>query len=73
MKAKISGFDKMVAQYYPAVYSLATRLTDDPREALALTREAFCKAQNQLAHLRGQPAIATVLLAAVLRAGLATA
>jgi DNA-directed RNA polymerase specialized sigma24 family protein len=68
-----SKFYEFVARYYPAVYSLAARLTDDPREALALTRGTFCKAQKQLAHLRSQTAIATVLLTAVLRAGLVTA
>jgi DNA-directed RNA polymerase specialized sigma24 family protein len=73
MKTKTSGFDKMVARYYPAVYSLAARLTDDPREALSLTRGAFRKAQKQLCHVRSQSAIATVLLTAVLRTGLAAA
>jgi len=33
MKKKNSRFDRLVARYYPAVYSFATRLTDDPREA----------------------------------------
>lgn len=73
MKTKTSGFDKLVARYYPAVYSLAVRLTDDPREALILTRGAFCKARKQICHLRSQSAIATVLLTAVLQTGLAAA
>ena len=38
MKTKSSRFDRLVARYYPAVYSFASRLTDDPREAIALTR-----------------------------------
>src|SRR5947209_11834158 len=41
MKAKNSRFDSLVARYYPAVYSFASRLTDDPREAVVLTRDAF--------------------------------
>jgi hypothetical protein len=41
MNRKSSRFDHLVARYYPAVYSSAARLTDDPREAVALTREAF--------------------------------
>ena len=41
MKTKSSRFDHLVARYYPAVYTFAARLTDDPREAVALTREAF--------------------------------
>jgi len=73
MKTKNSRFDGLVARYYPAVYSFAARLTDDPREAVSLTREAFNGAQKQLRTIRNQTAIATVLIAAVLRAGLAAA
>jgi hypothetical protein len=36
MKTKSSRFDRLVARYYPAVYSFASRLTDDPRKAIAL-------------------------------------
>jgi len=72
MKAKSSRFDSLVAQYYPAVYSLAARLTDDPREALALTCGAFRETQKQLCNLRNQAAIASVLLTSVLQAGLAS-
>jgi len=61
----------MVARYYPAVYGSAARLTDDPREAVALTRAAFCAAQEQLSRSRNRT-IATVLLTAVLRTGLAS-
>jgi len=71
MKAKSSRFDSSVARYYPAVYSLASRLTDDPREAIALTRNAFRSAQKQLCSLRDQTAVATILILAVIRAGLA--
>ena len=73
MKTKPSRFDSLVAHYYPAVYGLAVRLTDDPREAVALTRTAFSSAQQQLSQLRNKTTIATVLLTAVLRAGLAAA
>lgn len=73
MKTKNSRFDRLVARYYPAVYSFAARLTDDPREAVALTREAFNGARRQLQSIRSQTAIATILIAAVLRAGLASA
>ncbi|MEP6685848.1 MAG: hypothetical protein ABJB22_03650, partial [Verrucomicrobiota bacterium] len=69
----VSRFDNLVARYYPAVYGLAVRLTDDPREAVALTRAAFCSTQEQLSRLRNKTTIATVLLTAVLRAGLASA
>jgi DNA-directed RNA polymerase specialized sigma24 family protein len=73
MKKENSRFDRLVARYYPAVYSFATRLTDDPREAVALTRQAFDGARKQLSKVRNQTGIATVLIAAVLRAGLACA
>jgi hypothetical protein len=39
MKTQSSRFDRLVARYYPAVYSFAARLTDDPREAVVLTRQ----------------------------------
>jgi len=34
MKRTHARFDTLVARYYPAVYSFASRLTDDPREAV---------------------------------------
>ncbi len=73
MKMKTSRFDRLVARYYPAVYSFASRLTDDPREAIALTRDAFNSVRKQTENLRNQTAIATVLISAVIRAGLASA
>ena len=72
MKTKSSRFDRLVASYYPAVYSFAARLTDDPREAVALTRHAFNSARKQLQRVRNQTAVATVLICAVIRAGLAS-
>jgi DNA-directed RNA polymerase specialized sigma24 family protein len=73
MKTKSSRFDRLVAQYYPAVYSFAARFTDDPREAVALTRNAFNSARKQSRNLRNPTAIAIVLISAVIRAGLAPA
>jgi hypothetical protein len=55
------------------VYSFASKLTDDPREAVALTREAFNGARKQLHSILNQTVIATILIAAVLCAGLASA
>jgi hypothetical protein len=63
----------LVARYYPAAYSFAARLTDDPRDAVVLTREAFNGARKQLQSMRNETTIATALIAAVLRAGLASA
>ena len=73
MKTDGSRFDNLVARYYPAVYSFASRLTDDPREAVALTRNAFNSARRQLLSVRDQKSIATVLISAVIRAGLVPA
>ena len=72
MKTPSSRFDRLVARYYPAVYGFASRLTDDPREAITLTRNAFKSCEKQVRDLRNQTAIATVLLTAVMRTGLAT-
>jgi DNA-directed RNA polymerase specialized sigma24 family protein len=66
-------FDRLVARYYPAVYSFAARLTDDPREAMALTRGAFNNARKEAENLRNPTSIAIVLISAVIRAGLASA
>lgn len=66
-------FDTLVARYYPAVYSFASRLTDDPREAIALTRYAFKNTQKQLRNRRDETALARILISAVIRAGLAAA
>jgi hypothetical protein len=73
MKRKSSPFDCLVARYYPAVYSFAGRLTDDPRDAVVLTCQAFDDAHKQLQSMRNQTAIAMVLMSAVIRAGLASA
>jgi DNA-directed RNA polymerase specialized sigma24 family protein len=73
MKTKNSRFDRLVARYYPAVYSFASRLTDDPREAIALTRHAFNGVHKQAENLRNPTTIALVLISAVMRAGLASA
>jgi hypothetical protein len=70
---KTSRFDRLVARHYPAVYSFASRLTDDPREAITLTRGAFNSTRKQAENLRNPTAIALVLISAVIRAGLASA
>ncbi len=73
MKTKNSRFDKLVARYYPAVYSFAARLTDDPREAVALTRDAFNSTGKQLRNRRDEVLLASILISAVIRAGLSAA
>lgn len=73
MKAKSSRFDCLVARYYPAVYSFASRLTDDPREAVVLTHDAFKSTRKYLGNRRDEAALASILISTVIRAGLATA
>ena len=72
MKTKTSRFGLLVARCYPAVDSFASRLTDDPREAIAFTRGAFNGARKQAENLRNPTAIALVLISAVIRGGLAS-
>ena len=67
---KSSRFDVLVARYYPAVYSFASRLTDDPREAIALTRDAFNSTRKQLRSCCDDNVFASILISAVIRAGL---
>ena len=73
MKTKSSRFDTFVARYYPALYSFASRLTDDPREAVVLAHDAFKSTRKQLRYRRDEVALVSILLSAVIRAGLAAA
>jgi DNA-directed RNA polymerase specialized sigma24 family protein len=73
MKTSRARFDTLVTRYYPAVYSFASRLTDDPREAVLLTHEAFNSARKQLQSRRDEVAVVTILLDAVIRADFAAA
>ena len=68
--AKSPRFDVLVARYYPAVYSFASRLTDDPREAIALTRDAFNSTRKQLRSSCDDNVFASILISALIRAGL---
>jgi hypothetical protein len=73
IKTKGARFDSLVARYYPAVYSFASRLTDDPREAVVLTREAFNSTRKQFRNRLDEAALASILISAVIRAGLTAA
>jgi hypothetical protein len=73
IKTKHTRFDTLVARFYPAVYSFASRLTDDPREAVLLTHDAFDSTRKQLGNRRDEIARVTILLNAVIRAALAAA
>jgi len=67
IKTKRAGFDTLVARYYPSVYIFASRLTDDPTEAIVLTREAFNSTRKQLGTLCDENLFASILLSTVIR------
>jgi hypothetical protein len=73
MKAKRVRFDSLVARYYGAVYNFASRVTDDPLEAVLLTHDAFNSTRKQLRNPRDEVERVTILLNAVIRADLAAA
>jgi hypothetical protein len=72
-KTKRARFDYLVARYYPAVYSIAFQLTDDHLEAALLTHDAFNSTRKQLRSSRDEVERVTILLNAVIRAGLTVA
>ena len=72
-KTKYTRFDILVSRYYPAVYSFASRLTDDPREAVLLTKDAFNTIRNRRWRYRNEVMLATILLNAVIVAALKAA
>jgi ribosome maturation protein Sdo1 len=73
IKTKRARFDTLVARYYCAVYSFASRVTDDPLEAVLLTHDAFNSARRQLRARRNEVERVTILFNAVIRAGLTAA
>src|SRR5437764_15229014 len=68
MKVKTSRLDSLVARYYPAVYTFASRLTADPREAVALTPDAFTSLQQQPRNPRDAPALPSIPISPVIPA-----
>ena len=73
IKTDPARFDTLVARYHPAVYRFASRLTDDPREAVLLTHNAFNTIRKQVWRPRDEITLARILLKAVVRARLTTA
>jgi hypothetical protein len=61
-------FETLVRRYYSGVYSFASRLTDDPVEAVGLTHGAFISTRKQLPSGRNEVEIVTMLLTAMIRA-----
>src|SRR5437763_13799531 len=67
IKTNLGRFDSLVARHYPAVYNFASRLTDDPREAVLLTYRAFNSMRKQLLLTRDEIAIVRIILKVVVR------
>jgi hypothetical protein len=65
---KRGRFETLVLRYYSGVYNFASRLTDDPVEAVVLTHGAFISTRRQLRSRRNEVEIVTILLTAVIRA-----
>ena len=65
---KLGRFETSVRRYYSGVYSFASRLTDDPVEAVGLTHGAFISTRKQLQGGRDEVEIVTMLLTAMIRA-----
>jgi len=66
-KRKDRRFESLVARYYRGVCTFASRLTDDPVEAVLLTHAAFTSARKVL-RSRDEARRVTILLTAVMRA-----
>jgi len=67
VKTKRARFDTFVARYYCSIYSFASRMTDDPLEAVLLTHHAFNSIRKQLRSRRDEAVIVITLLAAVIQ------
>ena len=53
-------FDTLVARYHPTIYTFACQLTNNPREAVVLTREAIDKLRKQLRTSRDEDVLASI-------------
>jgi hypothetical protein len=73
MKTRRPHFTTLVARHYFAVYSFASRLTDDSVEAVLLTHDAFNSTRRLLRSHHDEVAAVTILLNAVIRKGLTAA
>ena len=67
IKTKRARFDTLVTRYYPSVYSVASRLTDDPREAILRTHDAFNSTRKQLGTPCDENLFASIVLSNVIR------
>ena len=65
---KCGRFETLVRRYYSGLYSFASRLTEDPVEAVGLTHGAFISTRKQLQTGCNEVEIVTMLLTAMIRA-----
>jgi len=65
---KPGRFETLVRRYYSSVYSFASRLTADPRQALLLADQAFDATLKQLSNCCDENVFASMLFANVIRA-----
>jgi hypothetical protein len=66
-KRRGGRFENLVARYYRGVSTFASRLTNDPVEAVLLTHAAF-NSTRKLLRTRDEVRLVTILLTAVMRA-----
>jgi hypothetical protein len=69
IKTKGARYDTLVGRYYPAVYSIASGLVDDPREAILVTLATFNSTRKQLQSCCDENVLASILISNVIRAG----
>jgi hypothetical protein len=72
IKSDCARFDAFVGRYYPAVYRFASRLSDDPGEAVLLTNAALNSIRKQPWCPRDEITLVRMLLKAVVRARFTT-
>ena len=73
IKTKGARFDTLVGSFYPAVYGFASPPTDDPREAIILTHDAFNSTRKRLRTCCDENVFESIAIAAVIRAGVMAA
>jgi hypothetical protein len=73
IKSDCPRFDPFVVRYYPTVYRFASRLSDDPEEAVRVANAALNSIRKQLWCPRDQITVVRMLLKAVVRVRFTTA
>jgi hypothetical protein len=73
IKSDCPRFDPFVVRYYPTVHRFASRLSDDPEEAVRVANAALNSIRKQLWCPRDQITVVRMLLKAVVRVRFTTA